>query len=339
MNAWEPVTNGLQEAGSWLSEKTTNAGNAISNWWADVTTTTPEEQKERDARIARMEKDRAERDARMGADMKDMPMLIPGGGAAKLGTSIISKIVPKIVEKFAPTAIEGAAKLAGSEAGSAGIGSILGLGGATAAGLGVAIKWDDITQSFETFKVDFKKNWNSFWSFDLGDSISKAWFIIKNKATNIMKGVTAAFENERVYVMRVWSEMWDSIKGAITDAVIKPINGFFYNLNTLPKIDVFGKQVGFNIPYIPELAAGGVVTRDTVARVGERNKKEGVIPLESPNALRMIAKAIMSEMQPQAGAPTYLQVGTLIGDDRSITELERRLNSVRIKESIRKGTI
>ena len=43
--------------------------------------------------------------------------------------------------------------------------------------------------------------------------------------------------------------------------------------------------MGFNVntvtaPKIPKLATGGIVTAETLARIGEGNKKEAVLPLE-----------------------------------------------------------
>ena len=46
-----------------------------------------------------------------------------------------------------------------------------------------------------------------------------------------------------------------------------------------------GKTMGFSVntvtaPKIPKLATGGIVTAETLARIGEGNKKEAVLPLE-----------------------------------------------------------
>jgi len=88
-----------------------------------------------------------------------------------------------------------------------------------------------------------------------------------------------------------------------------------------------------------------------LAQVGERDQTELVLPLES--GIDLFIDGLLDKLTeielPTFGAPepalagvpaggnTYLQVGTLIADDRGIKELERRLDTVRIAENQRKG--
>ena len=48
---------------------------------------------------------------------------------------------------------------------------------------------------------------------------------------------------------------------------------------------VGGKTLGFNIPTIPALAAGGVATAPTLAMIGEGGEPEAVLPLSKLAAL------------------------------------------------------
>jgi tape measure domain-containing protein len=93
---------------------------------------------------------------------------------------------------------------------------------------------------------------------------------------------------------------------------------------------------------ISMLADGGIVNKDSLIRAGEGNRAEAVIPLNGPSIAR-IADALLSKMNPPTGTSdattNYFSIGTLIGDDRSITLLERRLNAVRIKEDYRRGLV
>lgn len=91
-------------------------------------------------------------------------------------------------------------------------------------------------------------------------------------------------------------------------------------------------------------ALGGVFNREHIARFNEDNKAEAIIPLEVESAMQpfvdavsngltatlapMLAGAGGSQMQP-------LYVGTLIADDRSLKELERRMEVIRIQEKRR----
>jgi phage-related protein len=61
-----------------------------------------------------------------------------------------------------------------------------------------------------------------------------------------------------------------------------------------------------SLPRIPRLEHGGVATQETLARIGERGRAEGVIPLEDPRALRLIGEAI-------AGAAGNTGGGALFG--------------------------
>lgn len=82
-------------------------------------------------------------------------------------------------------------------------------------------------------------------------------------------------------IIRVFN---DNIGKAINNAIQKLEDG----INKIP-----GVNVNFpNFPRIPELEHGGLATQDTLARIGEKGKKEGVIPLENPRALNAIANAI-----------------------------------------------
>jgi len=93
------------------------------------------------------------------------------------------------------------------------------------------------------------------------------------------------------------------------------------------------------------LAAGGVITRPQIAAIGEGNRREAVLPL-SREALRPFAQVIAAELAgviatlpgrgSQEGSPP-VYVGTLIADERSLKELERRLHFIRVKEDQRRG--
>lgn len=107
-----------------------------------------------------------------------------------------------------------------------------------------------------------------------------------------------------------WKGLWDVIKNTVSTAVDKikgvleavvgffkgMINGLISGVNFLIKglnkisfdvpdwvPNIGGKKLGFNIPTIPKLAKGGIVTKPTLAMVGEAGK-EAVMPLENNTA-------------------------------------------------------
>lgn len=93
-------------------------------------------------------------------------------------------------------------------------------------------------------------------------------------------------------IVAITTGAWDAVVGVITGAingVIDVINGFFGFLNGMqigiPAIDVGPIHVGggvidpFNIGLIPHLAEGGIITRPTLALLGEGGD-EAVVPLD-----------------------------------------------------------
>lgn len=99
-------------------------------------------------------------------------------------------------------------------------------------------------------------------------------------------------------------------------------------------------------------ASGGIFDREHVARISEDNKAEAIIPLEDKMAMQPFVDAVSSGLAQYLGPmlanmhaqPAYagagnsmppLYVGTLIADDRSLRELERKMQIIRLKETRR----
>ena len=129
-------------------------------------------------------------------------------------------------------------------------------------------------------------------------SISAAWENVKAIFTNIIDFVKNVFSGN-------WSAAWDNVVaifgnvfGMIVNLAKAPINGVISAINwVLSKINsisvtipdwvpgVGGQTLGFNIPTIPMLAAGGVATAPTLAMVGEGGEPEAIMPLSKLAAL------------------------------------------------------
>ena len=105
-----------------------------------------------------------------------------------------------------------------------------------------------------------------------------------------------AWEGIKTFFVGIWNSIWSVIKGII-NLIIDGINGLWtgiYNVirglvNGIGSIagaigDMLGKDWHFSMPKepprIPKLATGGIVTGETLARIGEGGKKEAVLPLE-----------------------------------------------------------
>lgn len=102
--------------------------------------------------------------------------------------------------------------------------------------------------------------------------------------TNMWDKIKEGVSNAKDFIVGVFEGIFNIIKVPI-NAIIKLINGAIGAINKISvKIpdwvpEFGGKVIGFNIPKIPELAKGGVVTKDTLARIGESGK-EAIVPLE-----------------------------------------------------------
>ena len=108
-------------------------------------------------------------------------------------------------------------------------------------------------------------------------------FII-TKVTELWEGIKSIFGNIR-----------DSIANAFTGAVNTAIGGLNTLINKVNSVHinipdwipgVGGKEIGLNIPQVPTasskvpaLASGGIVTKPTLAMIGEGNESEAVFPL------------------------------------------------------------
>ena len=105
-----------------------------------------------------------------------------------------------------------------------------------------------------------------------------------------------AWEGVKNIVAGIWQQIWSAIKGVI-NFIIDGINSLWSGIytavrgiiNTIGKVadkvgDLLGQNWGFSMPSapprIPRLAKGGIVTSETLARIGEGGKKEAVLPLE-----------------------------------------------------------
>jgi len=125
-------------------------------------------------------------------------------------------------------------------------------------------------------------------------------------AIGLLVGAFVLLWNKCEGFREFWKKLWDKIKTTakavidwltpvvetiaevfktVFNSVAKGLNFLIRGLNKI-SIDVpdwvpviGGSKFGFNIPEIPLLAKGGVVTHDTLARIGE-NGKEAIVPLE-----------------------------------------------------------
>lgn len=98
------------------------------------------------------------------------------------------------------------------------------------------------------------------------------------------------------------------------------------------------------------MANGGMVSRNQFIEIGERNRRETVVPLENQSALAPvyahIDQAVQSAMEGYQGSVNVggdtgsmrpLYVGTLIADERSLRELQQKMHIIEVEEAKRRG--
>lgn len=162
--------------------------------------------------------------------------------------------------------------------------------------------WDNISTVAKTVFGILQKFWETF-----GDTIisifDTAWNTVKdifNGAANILSGImktltgilTGDWEKAWKGAKQVFKGVWDNIKSMFKGAVNFIIDGINLLISGLNKIKfsipswvpgIGGRSFGINIPKIPKLAEGGIVTGPTLAMIGEAGP-EAVIPLDKMGA-------------------------------------------------------
>lgn len=123
-------------------------------------------------------------------------------------------------------------------------------------------------------------------------SIQAAWINVQAIFANIVEFIDNVFAGD-------WSAAWQNVVdifgnlfGMIVNLAKAPINGVISAINfVLEKINgisvtipdwvpgVGGTTLGFSLPTIPQLAAGGIVTAPTILEAGEGGEPEAIMPL------------------------------------------------------------
>lgn len=160
-----------------------------------------------------------------------------------------------------------------------------------------------------------------------------------NFASNVRNGLSNALSNIHSFVSSAASAIssWaSSAFSAISNVVSNAVSA------------------ASRVASLPRHATGGIFNREHIAHVAEGNKAEAIIPLENAGAMQPFVDAVagglaqylgpvLANMQNTQQSTTTvvndalppMYVGTLIADDRSLRELERRMQVIRMTESNR----
>jgi hypothetical protein len=149
-----------------------------------------------------------------------------------------------------------------------------------------------IISNWTLISDDTETIWNGIYTFFVG-----GWELEKNLFTSALDDIShiweSAWTDMSSFLGNIWSTIQNTVKTGV-DYVISAINGFINALDairiSIPSISIPGTKLatpainlGFSIPDIPMLAAGGFVTQPTLAIIGEAGP-EAVVPLSQMGA-------------------------------------------------------
>ena len=154
--------------------------------------------------------------------------------------------------------------------------------------------WANILGAFNSFQSSLAQSFPVLATIIQGpiDTIKIILEGLKGVLDGIIQFITGVFTGN-------WSQAWEGVKSIFgnifnslaalvkqpINAVISIINKAISGINGL-KLDIpdwvpvlGGKTFGLNIPEIPQLAVGGIVTAPTVLEAGEGGEPEAILPL------------------------------------------------------------
>lgn len=142
-------------------------------------------------------------------------------------------------------------------------------------------------------------------------------------------------------------KIWEAIK-----AIPDKFKEVFGNIK-IPSFSSMADGVSATFKSLGSVAGfanGGIIGQDSIVRVGEKGRREAIVPLQNDSAMKPYVDAVvrgvasagmMNKQQPQPQAPQggdqrpIVYVHTLIADDRGLKELDRRMKVVQDKENAR----
>lgn len=168
--------------------------------------------------------------------------------------------------------------------------------------------WEGIKEAFSDTANWFKGIFTSAWEgikiafSSVGSFFTGVWDSVKQIFSGVIDFVTGVFTGNWQKAWQGLQDIFSGIVGGLASIIKAPLNGIIGLINMaidglnsisfdLPEI-LGGGHVGLNIPKIPYLAKGGVISQPTLAMMGEAGK-EAVVPLENNTGwTRQVAKEI-----------------------------------------------
>lgn len=210
--------------------------------------------------------------------------------------------------------------------------------------------WDNISSWVSATSGGFAS-----WASNLANTVGSA---ASNMAKNIGNGLQAAWSSLTSFAKAAGTAVsgwWDDNKAVVVPVTLAAAGvglatAAIISGGTLAPAAVAGMAALASVPAMNtasmnQLATGGIVDKDQIIRIGEGNKREVVIPLENSSYMRPFSAAVANDLFNMQNKNTttnnstddrpILCVGTLIANDQSLRELERRMQVIRVQENNR----
>ena len=209
--------------------------------------------------------------------------------------------------------------------------------------------WTAVKDFFDKIYMSIKNkvsdSYNVIKSF-FGNMYTSVKEKIGNMYTSVKNGISNIYNSFKNWI----SKLWDNVFGKFFDWINTGIDKLreFFGLDSKAKNTntsyAYSRSFGTKIGH----ATGGIFNREHIARFAEGNKAEAVIPLENAGAMQpfvdAVANGITASLMPiianissNQGQLQPLYVGTLIADDRSLRELQRKMQIIQLQETTRRG--
>lgn len=209
--------------------------------------------------------------------------------------------------------------------------------------------WQAVTTFFgniyNTIKTKVSDSYNSVKNF-FGNMYTSIKTKIGDMYTSVKEGIGNIYKTFTGWISNMWDNVFGKFFNWINDGISK-LREFFGLESKTKNTDTSyasGGSSGTNTGH----ATGGIFNREHIARFAEGNKAEAVIPLENAGAMQpfvdAVANGITASLMPIvaniSGGQNQMQplyVGTLIADERSLKELQRKMQVIQLQEDTRRG--
>ncbi|MMZ45259.1 hypothetical protein D3C81_323980 [compost metagenome] len=206
--------------------------------------------------------------------------------------------------------------------------------------------WQNI-ENFASGSAEMIRNWANVLLGNIVKAVMKIWDVLSELAEAVGAKLAPIFglqdginlDNYKKAAGAGWDQHGEEVKTYGLAAAI--------TLATAGLGAVVGGVVGGFTKMAPLLGLehGGIIDQEQFIRVGEKNRREAVVPMENETFMRPFSRAVARDLAEMGGGDlggggggsVVLNVGILVADRAGLKQLERQLESVRIEENARKG--